>query len=100
MLQLIVGQSFICTVPLVARWEERDTGIWGVQAGVREGGKTARQTDKVNAGSASKSLLYSLTLHPPGWALPADARLSVRHLPSSLLHMHGFEEKPLNSQTG
>lgn len=91
-------------------WQDSEAGTpdLQVQAGVREGGKAASQADKVSAGSASWSLLST---HPTSVSasasaaglceiLPTDTRLSVRHLPSSLLHMHGFEEKPLNSQTG
>lgn len=83
-----------------------DASIWGVQTDVREGGKTVRQANKVNAGSASRvgegggvAARYSLYICW-GCILPADACLSIRHLPSPLLHMHSFEEKPLNSQTG
>lgn len=83
MLQLILGQSFICTVPLVGRWEERDTGIWGVQAGVREGGKTARQTDKVSAGSASRGLPYSPCIPRAGPFQQTPVSLSDTSLPLS-----------------
>jgi hypothetical protein len=57
----------------------RDTGIWGVQTDVREGGKTVRQTDKVSAGSASGV----------GEGAGAGARAGgCRTLPLRLLGLH------------
>lgn len=82
----------------------QDTGIWGVQTDVREGGKTVRQTDKVSAGSASG-------VGEGGGGLPhthsaSAGAASFQQTPVSLsgtslpLSCTCTALKPLNSQTG